>query len=164
MRELVRIDSEAGGALRIELPPSRTLIMVGLILEVAFTSAALLALMAPNREAPALLLVLAWAAAFSVIEYLRHGRQQLHWEPRRRRLSKRVLLKRGHLPFSERTWTLSTTAVVSVVPGRGSEGGEFWFVQLSPREGAAGARVFWTRTREAADAVASRVAEAIAAP
>lgn len=148
-----------GGALRIELPPSRLAMRVGLVFEVAFTGFATLALFAPAGDAPAGLVVLAWAAAFTVIELMRFGRPELGWDPRQRRLTRRVLMKRGALPLSTRQWRLGAAARFRVEAHDG-----FWHVVLDDAGTARPGRLLWAPDRGAAEQIAARLAEAITAP
>jgi hypothetical protein len=155
------ITDGADGGLRIELPPSRLMMRVGLALEVAFTGFAALALFAPARDVPATWVVLPWAAAFMVIELLRFGRQELVWEPQPRLLRRRLLMKHGALPFSRRQWNPGPAARTWVEAGSGEAEAGFWivFLAVSPP-----ARLFWSPEKAGAETVAARLAEAIAAP
>lgn len=157
------IEEGPGGALRIELPPSLLMMRVGLALEVALTGFAALLLFAPGDDAPWPLVVLAWAAAFTVAELLRFGRQELVWEPRGRRLRKRFLMKHGALPFSDRHWHPGAGASLHVAEGEGEQEAGFWFVCLA-ETGRAPVRLFWTPEKPASEKIAARLAEAIAAP
>ena len=157
------IEAMPGGGLRVELPPSRLMMRVGLAFEVAFTGFAALALFAPDGDAPWPVVVLAWAAAFTVAELLRFGRQELTWAPRGRVLRKRFLMKHGALPFSDRQWRPGSEARLRVVEGQGEAEAGFWFVCLEEPDRAP-ARLFWTPEKAASENIAARLAEAIAAP
>lgn len=161
MAEQALIEQGPDGALRIELPPSRLMMRVGLVFQVAFTGFAALALFAPQGEAPWPLVMLAWAAAFTVAELLRFGRQELTWSPHGRVLRRRFLMKHGALPLSDRQWRPAHGARLSVAEGEGEAG--FWFVRLE-EPGRAPARLFWTPDQRTSESIAARLAEAIAAP
>jgi hypothetical protein len=157
------IDQGPEGALRIELPPSRLMMRVGLVFEVAFTGFAALTLLAPEGDAPWPLVTLAWAAAFAMAELLRFGRQELTWAPHGRRLRRRFLMKHGAMPLSEREWRPSPATRLRVVEGQGESEAGFWFVCLD-EPGRPAARLFWTPEKAASENIAARLAEAIAAP
>jgi hypothetical protein len=163
MTDGASIDAGPDGSLRVELPPSRLMMRVGLVFEVAFTGMAALTLFAPGDDAPWPVVALAWAAAFTVAELLRFGRLELTWSPRARRLRRRFLMKHGVLPFSERQWRPGADAQVRVVEGRGEHEAGFWFVCLE-EAGRPSARLFWTPEKRASENIAARLAEAIAAP
>jgi hypothetical protein len=155
------IEHDVDGALRIELPPSRLMLQVGLVFEVAFTGFAVLALFAPEGDVHWLIVAGAWAAALTLIEYLRFGRHELRWQPRRRELTRRLLMKRGVLPFSIRRWTLARSARVAVEAGRGEDDSGFWFVWLEATPGSQRERLFWSPVQDGAEAIAARLGEAI---